>query len=76
MSCAVHHCQSGISSILENTVAFGGAANVDDPGPVADPGDGVVGAGNELLLDLPPQPQTKKRTIEDKNRAIDFDIYK
>jgi hypothetical protein len=56
-------------------VALGGAANVDDPGPV-DPGDGVVvGTGNALLVDLPPQPQIKKMTIEDKKRARNFDIY-
>jgi len=53
---------------------LGGAANVDDPGP-ADPGDGVaVGTGKELVVDLPPQPQTEKMTIEDKKRARNFDI--
>jgi hypothetical protein len=57
-------------------VALGGAANVDDPGLVADAEGGVfaVGTGNELLDDLPPQPQTKKIIIEDKKKASDFDI--
>jgi hypothetical protein len=57
-------------------VALGGAANVDDPGLVADPEDGgvAVGTGNELLLDLPPQPQTEKMIIEDKKRARNFAI--
>jgi hypothetical protein len=59
-----------------NTVALGGAANVDDPGFAADPEGGVfaAGTGKELLVDLPPQPQTKKMMIEDKKRASNFDI--
>ena len=55
---------------------MGGAANVDDPGLAADPGEGgfAVGTGNELLVDLPPQPHTKKMTVEDAKRARNFDI--
>jgi hypothetical protein len=60
-----------------NTVAFAGAAK-DDPGFEEDPGLGLpaVGTGVDIAVDLPPQPQTNKMTIDEQKSAMLFATYK
>ena len=67
----MHHCQSGILSIFRNTVAFAGAEK-GAPGFEEDPGTGLLGTGADVAVDLPPQPQTRKMTIDEKKNATVF----
>jgi hypothetical protein len=54
-------------------VAFAGAEE-DAPGFEEDPGSGLLGTGADIAVDLPPQPQTNKITIDEQKSAMLFEI--
>jgi hypothetical protein len=54
-----------------NTVAFAGTEDV--PGVEEDPGSELLGTGVDIAVDLPPQPQTKKMTIDEQKSAMIFE---
>jgi hypothetical protein len=58
-----------------NTVAFAGAEK-GVPGLEEDPGLGLLGTGVDIAVDLPPQPQTNKMTIDEQKSAMLFATYK
>ncbi|MGC2741572.1 MAG: hypothetical protein WA672_00175 [Candidatus Angelobacter sp.] len=53
-------------------MAFAGAAE-DAPGSAEAPGAGLLGTGADIAVDLPPQPQAKKMTIDEKKNTTVFE---